>query len=143
MTSLPYLINFSLGDWSGDGHAIHEEFIIESNLPVEELRELHFKFEELYNIDIGSLCSECSWLTRDTVNSLIMIGALETDILLNTKTKNFYVGSTKVLLNLWLKCLQAVNPEFKHNLKIIPYIHFAGYDNKRRHLGVPGYGLFE
>lgn len=22
-------------------------------------------------------------------------------------------------------------------------IHFAGYDNKRRHLGVPGYGLFE
>mgnify|MGYP003622387532 CR=1 FL=1 len=21
-------------------------------------------------------------------------------------------------------------------------IHFAGYDNKRRHLGVPGYGLF-
>lgn len=23
MISLPYLINFSLGDWSGDGHTIH------------------------------------------------------------------------------------------------------------------------
>lgn len=143
MNTLPYLINFSLGDWSGDGHAIHEQFLIESNLPVEELRELHFKFQDLYNIDIGSICREYSSIPRDLLDSLILIGVLDSDILLTLGTKNYYVSELAILLDIWLKCLKAVNPEFVWDHKIVPNMHFSGVDDKNRHLQVPGYGLFD
>lgn len=53
-----YVINFEIGDWSRDGHNQSEKFNIESNKPVEELREAHFLCKEKHGFDIGDICSK-------------------------------------------------------------------------------------
>jgi hypothetical protein len=47
-------ICFSIGDHSTDGHGCYAEFIVKSNKPVQEVREVHF----LENETIGSIASE-------------------------------------------------------------------------------------
>ena len=38
-----YTFKIPIGDWSNDGHGIAEWYIIRSNKPVEEVRELYFQ----------------------------------------------------------------------------------------------------
>lgn len=38
---LPYKINLTIGDWSGDGHNISQDYLFISNVPVERIREIH------------------------------------------------------------------------------------------------------
>ena len=47
-------IIFSIGDWSCDGHSCYAEYIVQSNKPLQELREIHFRENDF----LGSLCSE-------------------------------------------------------------------------------------
>lgn len=40
---MKYKFKIPIGDWSGDGHSKHEDYLIESNKPVEQVRELYFQ----------------------------------------------------------------------------------------------------
>ena len=46
-----------IGDWSGDGHRQCEYYIVESNKPIDAVREAHFNIIEKTGIDINSICS--------------------------------------------------------------------------------------
>ena len=41
----------TIGDWSGDGHGRSEDFLVISNVPVERVREAHYKIRDATGID--------------------------------------------------------------------------------------------
>lgn len=132
-----YKFRMSIGDWSDDGHGKHEDFIIESNHPVDVVREAHFRIKEVTGIDIEDFCCdyEDSSVPKEIENKLKDMG-FEFE----------YAGTTyaKEMALLWMFLLQKANPELE--LKIInddiPNLHFYGCDKKRRHISFVGYGLF-
>lgn len=146
-----FKIKFTLGDWSGDGHGKNSSYIYESNKSVEEVREIHFKFKDMFSFDIGSLCRDYgeSWITKETYYKLQDIIKWPIDPELNdewwAEEENRYHPEKYELSWFWAKGLMAVD---KTLILIevddtIPTLHFFGYDNQGRHLHTPGYGLFE
>lgn len=132
-------IIFELGDWSKDGHNQSDKYKIKSNKPVEELRELHFKFCEQH-FKIGDMCREHE--ERD-ISDDIKLG-LDS---LNISYKNFEEDTgmgTEQLLIIWLDCLKYIDNTFEYCIieDDTPTIHFYGFDSKGRHLDVPGYGFY-
>ena len=47
----------TIGDWSGDGHGRCEDFCVISNMPIEAIRESHFRIKKATGVDIENLCS--------------------------------------------------------------------------------------
>lgn len=146
-----YKIKFTLGDWSDDGHCMKDVFIVESTLPVDDLREVHFKANDLLGFDIGSLCSDYgdSSISRERYEKLekFLSCTIYEDIdddFWEENENEILIDSPKDLLHIWLDCLEKTEPGLK--LKVIdddiPNIHFYGRDKKNRHLNTPGYGLF-
>jgi hypothetical protein len=131
-------IVFELGDWSDDGHGKSDKYKLKTNKTVEELRELHFKFCEQY-FEIGEMCSEYQeYGLSDEIKAKLDS--------LNISYKLFEQDtSTKQLLIIWLDCLKRVDNTVEYYIieDDTPTMHFYGFDANGRHLGVPGYGLFD
>ena len=146
-----YKIKFVLGDWSCDGHSISETFIVESSIPVEKLREVHFKSTHVLGFDIGSICQEYgkNWIEKEfyyKLKSILLWGDDDIDDTYWEEENDRYIIQDSIeLLGIWLDCLQAIEPNLVLNIidDDIPKMHFSGYDNHNRHLNVPGYGLYE
>ena len=133
-------LKFTLGDWSDDGHGKTRIFYVKSNKSVDEFREAHFKFADKY-FDIGSLCSEYgdySIHDEETMNKMKK---------LNLWNEEFHdYVSPEDLMDVWLNAINIIMPDFRFNVEVNDKwedVHFYGYDEKKRHLNVPGYGLFE
>ena len=60
--------------------------------------------------------------------------------------KDDYALEPQVLLQIWLDMLMAVDSQIVLNIDTydvqMPTMHFYGFDEKKRHLDTPGYGLF-
>jgi hypothetical protein len=148
-----YKIKFTLGDWSGDGHSIRETFIVNSNMTVQNVREIHFKSEEVLGFDIGDICSEYgeSWISKDFYYELQELLDLKVNEDLDDEywsdtQGRYYFETSEELLDIWLRCLQKIDPTLiltRIQEEEIPDIHFSGYDKKGRHLNNPGYGLYQ
>lgn len=133
-------IRFPIGDWSHDGHGQCDWFIISSNKTVEEVREIHFKCNDVLGFEIGDICSEYG---ENTIPSTILKILHD-----NQVTKLFLsesIHSPETVVQLWLDILKYIDPSFEYEIenKKIPTIIFGGYDNKKRHLYNPGYGLYD
>ena len=141
-----YTIDFTVGDWSGDGHNQKETFLVSSSRSIKELRELHFKAEEYLDFAIGDICAdyEQSYIESDQLEQLQALEIVPEDFV------NEDLEADDIL-ELWLAILNYVAK--MENLDIVlfynpktteryPAMHFYGYDEKKRHLGVPGYGVF-
>jgi hypothetical protein len=50
---MPYNIIFPIGDWSCDGHNCYADFVVKSNKPVQEIREVQYA-----NPWVGNFCQE-------------------------------------------------------------------------------------
>lgn len=143
-------IKFPIGDWSDDGHGKCEWFIVESNKPVQAVREAHFDFEKKFKVDIGDICGlyEERNINPDIVDLLKAAGIdLQNEkycIYTDPAEGRCYPEDLSGLMELWLDCLKTADPQL--NLTIasdtMPTLNFYGVDNKGRHLNVPGYGLF-
>ena len=133
-------IRFPIGDWSHDGHGQCDWFIISSNKTVEEVREIHFKCNDVLGFEIGDICSQYG---ENTISSTIL------KILYDNKiTKLFLaedIDSPVFILQMWLDIFKYTEPSFEYKIEndSIPTIVFGGYDNKKRHLYNPGYGLYD
>ena len=46
------------------------------------------------------------------------------------------------MANIFLKFIKKYNPEFEYKILNIPMLPFYGFDEKNRHIGHIGYGLF-
>jgi hypothetical protein len=158
---MTHRIRFPVGDWSGDGHGICDWFIVNSNKPVEELREAHFSFHQKTGFDIGDFCRNYS----DTIlgvpetkflkdNNLVNDKAMELEYLDESldpleKADNFKdakalcVYDSETLLQIWINCLMFADPELKLEIvqENLHSINYYGFDEKQRHLKTPGYGL--
>lgn len=161
MTKAKFHFKMPIGDWSSDGHGLCSYYKIESDFPVENVREAHFKVKEKTGIDLESLCSdyEDSYLPFTIIKALLEFG-FNKDLILDFDEELFNVAlrnnepeeydensngvDAETVANIWLFLLNHVNPEL--NLKIIPdkeeMLVFYGFDEKGRHISCPGYGCF-
>lgn len=135
---LKYTIEFPIGDWSDDGHGKCEYFLVKSNKPVEEVREIHFNSK----VDIGSICSECdeSELKDYEHNKLIELGYEYED----KSCEKYKMIFPKEMLRIWMFLLMYSDKDLKLELIEEEYstINFYGYNEDGKHLETPGYGLF-
>lgn len=142
-----YDIKFTLGDYSRDGHGMFDDYIVESNKPVEHLRELHFSCIETLGFDIGDMCRdyEDNQLDESIFDILREHNILDDESLYLLQTNEYTIGDPDELLGIWLSVLIHLDPSLTLLVKTpdeIPSMHFYGYDEKRRHLNNPGYGLY-
>lgn len=161
MTKTKYTFKMPIGDWSDDGHGQCDYYKVESDVPVEGVREAHFLIKEKTAIDIGNICSEYEkpYLMFEDVCKLLDLGFDKTLISdFNEKRfekakeedePDFYDGNTngvdsETVAHIWTFLLNKVNPNM--NLKIVPdkeeMLVFYGFDEKGRHIDSPGYGCF-
>ena len=142
-----YDIKFTLGDYSRDGHGMFDDYIVESNKPVEHLRELHFSCIETLGFDIGDMCRdyEDNQLDESIFDILREHNILDDESLYLLQTNEYNIEDPDELLGIWLSVLIHLDPSLTLLVKTpdeIPSMHFYGYDEKRRHLNNPGYGLY-
>ena len=140
-------IKFTLGDYSRDGHGQFDDYIVESNKPVEHLRELHFSCIETLGFDIGDMCRdyEDNQLDESIFDILREHNILDDESLYLLQTNEYNIGDPDELLGIWLSVLIHLDPSLTLLVKTpdeIPSMHFYGYDEKKRHLNNPGYGLY-
>ena len=126
-----------IGDWSNDGHAQCHWYIVESNKPVEEVREVHFRgCKEVF--DIHSVCNEYEEYQADLED-------------LPEWVREFFdheghpMNGSGGMAELWLEMLRRTDPDLV--LKLVPedisMLPFYGHDDQKRHIGTVGYGLFD
>lgn len=137
-----YQFFLPIGDWSDDGHGKCEKFLVASNMPIEQVREAHYRIKEVTGIDIEDVCSEYQddLLPAETVRILYDLGFRFSD--------GEHNGDTKVyaddMVRIWIFLLQKTCPGL--TLEVTPepeMLPFYGFDSKRRHIGTVGYGLFD
>lgn len=138
-----YYFYMVIGDRSGDWHGQCEYFRIESNFPVERIREVHFQIKESTDIDIEGICSEYQEdeIDTGTVQKLKNLGFQFDN---RSGMGDGILCSSEEMAQLWVFLLQKTDTELR--LKILndelPTLHFCGFDTQKQHIGFVGYGLF-
>lgn len=135
-----------IGDWSDDGHGKCDYYTVESNMSVEEVREIHFKIEEVTGVNIEKVCSEydVSYIPADSrlITLLEEEGKMDKMNLSGyDKDIDGYYANSKSLALIWAYLLQETEPELE--LKIIKtpeMLSFYGFDKQGRHISFVGYG---
>lgn len=136
-----FKINFEVGDWSGDGHGMSEKFLVQSDCPVEQVRDVHFSCLEDYGFDIGDICGEYEECTIKE-NIIQIIEGMGISVFPIIKDEDFL--SPEDVVDLWIAILNKIDPALKLERidEDVPSMHFFGFDEKKRHLNNPGYGCF-
>jgi len=134
-----YKFKLEIGDWSKDGHSQSEEYLIQSNVDVKELREIYFKTKKFNELSLEDICDDY----EDNSISEEQIRGLGLDV---EKYQPIIDNGVEPddIIELFIDYIQTHNPEIY--LKIIndniPSFHFYGFDEQKRHIGGFGYGLF-
>ena len=147
---MEYKIKFPIGDWSYDGHGHCEWFIVNSNKPVEDLKEIHLKCQDILGFDIGDICTEYGdCLLSSDIASILINHNLIPDYLLkewnikgNIEETELYV-MIEDLIVIWLNILMFLDTTLICSVipeENIPNI--AGLFTQNRVVYTPGYGLF-
>ena len=130
-----------IGDWSGDGHRQCEYYIVESNKPIDAVREAHFNIIEKTGIDINSICSctEEDQIDEDLMEMLKSMGFTPS---------NRYGDETILcaddMAEIWILLLMKADPTLDLTIVVedeIEMLPFYGNDVKGRHIGNIGYGV--
>lgn len=152
-----YKFQLPIGDWSGDGHNECKYYHVSSSKPVDEVREAHYKIEEVTGIDIESVVGvyDEPWIEADIVDKLIDIGFynymsgvedysyIEEHVGSLSEGEVDYEVDTEIMAHLWIFLLSKVDSDLELQFeKPVEMLPFYGFDEKRRHIGQVGYGLF-
>lgn len=137
-----YKFRMSIGDWSDDGHGKHEDFIVSSNAPVQVVREAHFAMQDKIGFCIEDVCSDYQDpAIEPKIEKIITNLGFELE---DYDDDGIAYTCSNEMARLWIFLLQKVDPNLE--LRIIndeiPTLHFYGFDEKKRHIGHVGYGLF-
>ena len=151
---MEYKFKLPIGDWSSDGHGKHYDFIISSNKPLNKVRELYFKAcEEIgFSLD-GSYKNEGMAPNSEygdyrpnfeILKILIEFGVkIEKDDL--EYIHRYNVMPKHIFCNIILSFIMTQDPNLvlkRIESEKIEMFQFYGFDEKRRHIGYFGYGLF-
>ena len=132
-----HLIEFPVGDWSDDGHGKCAYYIIESAKPVQEVREVHFRAPKVCGFNIGDICCEYG---EGSLNDYIRCKLEELGFAFQVIEEIEHLTSRDIV-NIWVFLLNHVDGSLELSVLDIPSINFYGYDEKKRHLNTPGYGV--
>lgn len=143
---MTYTIRFPIGDWSDDGHGKCKYFMVKSNMPVKQVREIHFLAPTAVGFNIGQMCSdyECSSLDADIVEKLLAIGIDPKKYGMEDDDDDYWM-EPESLVDIWIDILKYINTGLDlERITKNDYedINFYGNDDKNRHLETPGYGVF-
>lgn len=136
-----YKFIMSIGDWSDDGHGLHDDYTIKSNKPVETVREAHYTIKEKTGVDIENICCEYqnSRISNDDFNKLTRLGFTFP----GPDEKHL---TPETMAKMWVFLLNKTDPSLKLTFTAeneLPTLHFYGYDDKGRHIDQIGYGCFD
>lgn len=140
---MKYKFSMPIGDWSDDGHGKCDYYTIVSNKPVEEVREIHFKIEDVTGIELDRICSEYeqNYIYVDLLEDLKELGFDASGI--NVSEDKAYIYSYN-MMRIWMFLLMITDESLKleveeESLEMLP---FYGFDEKGRHINFVGYGCF-
>lgn len=150
-----YRFKLPIGDWSDDGHGKHEDYLIESNKPVEEVRELYFQACDKIGFSLdGSykqtkLTPQAEYedadFSKKTLQTLLNFGVKLNQDDIDYIMENETTDGTELLCDIILAFIKTQDNalELKRILKQdYPRFQFYGFDKQQRHIGYFGYGLF-
>ena len=141
---MSFKFKIAIGDWSGDGHGINEYFKIKSNKSVEEVREAYFKAIQILGKDYPKeICQEYEddYVSEYDQEELEELGFVFTHY--HENTLGLVYPTAKGMLELTLWFLKQGDPDLiLKQEEEVPTLHFYGFDDKERHIGFIGYGLF-
>lgn len=158
------IFRLPIGDWSDDGHGQTQDYLIKSNKTVQEIRELYFQAcDKLgFSLDGSYKKSDLSPMAdyedyifkEETLNALLDFGVKIDEELVNNLREIYKtdpdewdnIVNTEELCKIVLEFIKTQDSELI--LEIIPepeapMFQFYGYDDKKRHIGYFGYGLFD
>jgi len=141
-----HIFKLPIGDWSDDGHGKCDYYTVESNMSVEEVREIHFKIEEKTGVDIHKICNKYEQDHIPADSNLITM--LKEEGKLEKMNVSGYDGdvdghytNSRSLALIWVYLLQKTEPELKLKLLKEPeMLSFYGFDKQGRHISFVGYG---
>ncbi len=140
----------AVGDWSDDGHGKCDYFMVETDCEsIEGIRELYFRIKEKFDLDISKIADEygCNEIIDEDYELLVNLGFNFNEDYFEI-LNNEYIGvlEPKAIAEIVVFMLNKLDTGYKFNLMSedeIPMLQFWGFDEKKRHLSVGGYGLFE
>lgn len=156
-------VRLTIGDWSGDGHSISEDFIYESNKSVEEIRQayknackltgLSFNHNDDYtglNLGYGTDRQIATEYEESTISKLALKILKKHGIELKSEdgSEEYFIDGSEDFVDILIKFIKLSLPDLKlkeasykkSELKDIPAIN--GWWNKELNCQF-GYGLFE
>lgn len=137
--------NITIGDWSGDGHQIREEFLINSNVDdINVIREAYFNSTDVIGFELGELCNNYAERTIDEwIQPLInkLINEFYEDYKISYECLE-PIDLVYIIISAIMKTDNSIKLEIANRDEYIPSLQFYGFDEKGRHLEMPGYGLF-
>jgi hypothetical protein len=142
MTTVTF--NIQIGDWSGDGHGHCENFRFVANKPIVDVREAYFAAKKRHpNICPEKFCDEheVGTIPDDVHAALLAAGApirSEDDL-----EQEGITAEELAAIVAWFCCQGDSDLVIKPDpAPPVPYLAFYGQDDKSRHIGFIGYGLF-
>lgn len=137
--------NITIGDWSGDGHQLREEFLIKSNVDdINVIREAYFNSSDVIGFELGELCIGYAEHTIDEwIHPLInkLISEFHDNYVVDYECLD-PIDLIYIIISAIMKTDDSIKLEIVNRGEYIPSLQFYGIDEKGRHLEVPGYGLF-
>lgn len=143
-----YKFKIPIGDWSKDGHGMAEWYVINSNRPLEDVRELYFRAcDKLgYNLDSEGPCSEYGdyIFPLETLQELIGFGVkLPTYVIEHIEDPDWGID-TESYLEIVLALIRTQDSNLELSVvEDVEMFQFYGFGKDKRHIGYFGYGLFD
>jgi hypothetical protein len=150
-----YKFKIPIGDWSNDGHGEHVDYLIESNKPVEKVRQLYFQACDKIGFSLDNSYKqthltpaveyENANFSEETLKALLDFGVeIEQDVIDGIAEEDYVLFDTEILCDIVLNFIKTQDPNLQ--LKRVesedfPMLQSYGFQNGK-HMGYFGYGLF-
>lgn len=148
MNETKYYWILPIGDWSEDGHGHCSTYIVESEYPVENIREAYFKACEHYHLDFSNyLCADYMdgdiWPSQKQFFKNI---GIDVDKIRKEHYDNFGGSksfiSFKSYIRILFEFIKLGAPIGELKLIELPSFQYMGTNSDGKHIGNLGYGLF-
>lgn len=148
---MKYKFKIPIGDWSDDGHGKYKDYLIESNKPVEQIRELYFQACDKIGFSLdGSykkreLTPQAEYedykFSRKTLQALLDFGVVLDEDTINYINEQESTDGTELLCDIILAFIKTQDPQLeiiRMEEESCPMFQFYGFDNQKRHIGYFG-----
>lgn len=155
-----YKFKMSIGDWSGDGHGRHEDYVILSSHPVEDVRQAHYDMELNTGINVEKICNEYEENSIPFTHPVFAV-LKEANLLENFLSKeeleqaeedeNFdkhiYINPFN-MATIWITLLMKSNPDLELDIEPeMTTLHHYGLSldqrGENKHISFVGYGTLD